>query len=289
MSRPLLLATLLVLTLPFGAYAQIGGGDDTLRFEVASIRANTSTGVPPKVDIVAGRFSASNVTLLELIKMAYPIGDRVRGDNLVAGGPRWIGTDRFDVVATGAPATVGRPAAGAVAPPESAALTQVRTMLRNLLTERFMLAVRTEARQLPIFTLVRQSADTLGRQLRPMTGDCASESGPRPQDAPACGGFRLGAGRLAAHGVTMSMFVSVLAALPAIGRPIEDGTRLTGTFDLELTWTPEPPLSAASGVAAANAPSIFTAVQEQLGLTLRAGRGPVEVLVIDSADAPTPN
>ena len=144
---------------------------------------------------------------------------------------------------------------------------------------------------LPSFVLVMAKSDgTSGRQFRQSDVDCAAlaKSGTPPLEPgkAACGGFRmLGPGRLTAHVVTLPMLVSLLANLPVIGRPVRDGTGLAGAFDLDLEWAPnqlsqpEPPTG----------PSIFTALQEQLGLKLEPARGPVEILVVDHAEKPSQN
>jgi uncharacterized protein (TIGR03435 family) len=99
----------------------------------------------------------------------------------------------------------------------------------------------------------------------------------------ACGGFRmLKPGRLVGHAITMTMLVSLLSQMPAIGRLVVDRTDLDGTFDLELAFAPP-------NGSDPDAPSIFTAVQEQLGLKLVSTRTPVDVLIIDRAEHPTEN
>src|SRR5438552_96907 len=95
-------------------------------FDAVSIR-RSSPDTRPSVDVMpGGRFSATRVSLRDLIKIAYPIGDATRNDDQIAGGPAWVGTERFDIVATGGPVSLTRPAAGAVAPPPSAALEMIK-------------------------------------------------------------------------------------------------------------------------------------------------------------------
>ena len=106
----------------------------------------------------------------------------------------------------------------------------------------------------------------------------------------------IGPGRLNAGGMPMSNLATALA--PQVGRIVIDKTELTGNYDFELTYAPEalgggvgaPPLVNGNPVPVdPNAPNLFTALQEQLGLRLQADRGPVEVLVIDSVERPTPD
>ena len=121
------------------------------RFEVASIR-ESATDSRTRVEPTQGRFSAIGVTLRDLIRLAYPAGNRVRNDDQVVTSEAWMGRLRFDVTATGAPVTMAtRPAPGAVAPPESSALDELRAKLRTLLAERFELGLHHESRPFPIY------------------------------------------------------------------------------------------------------------------------------------------
>jgi uncharacterized protein (TIGR03435 family) len=235
------------------------------------------------VDPTPGRFTATAVKLRELVGMAYPVGQ-------IVGGPDWIDIDRFDIVATGGPTDPNiRPAPGAVAPREGTALNTMRAMLRQLLRDRFRLNVRTEQRDSPVYALVQAQSDRPGAQLRRFGGDCATEAVVPDTTGAACGGFKfLGRGRLVAHAVTIPMLVSMLANLPDVGRIVQNRTALDGNFDLELSWMPASE-SKQSDTSQPVAPSLFTALEEQLGLKLEATRGPVEVLVIDSVERPTPN
>jgi uncharacterized protein (TIGR03435 family) len=237
----------------------------TPAFEVASVKRNTSDS-KQSVDVGPGRFTATRISVRDLIKLAYPIGETIRNDDQVAGGPDWTGQDRFDVIATGGPATLAKPAAGAFAPSAGAALDALRAMLRQLLAERFKLVVHEEKRPLPGYALTRMQSDTFGSHLRKSTTEC-------------CGGFKVTAGQLTGKAVTMPMLVTLLSNLSIIGRIVEDRSSLDGPFDFDLTWA----------AAATDAPSIFTAIQEQLGLKLEPTRAPVSVLIIDSVSQPTPD
>lgn len=261
-------------------------------FEVASVRPNKSG---PGRDGIAvqpgGRFSAINMTLRDLIAIAYPVKNFFRGDTQLVGGPDWIGSDRFDIIAKaeGMPALDTNKAAAVATAADETAVEQVRLMLRKLLVDRFKVALHHEMRELPIYALVMAKTDrTLGPQLRQSDADCAAiwKSGQRlgPGEAP-CGGVRgLGPGRIVARALTMEMLVDSLSRWSE--RTVIDRTGLTGKFDLSLTWAPN---ERGSQQADPSVPSIFTAVQEQLGLELESQRGPVEVLVIDHAERPTPD
>lgn len=171
---------------------------------------------------------------------------------------------------------------------------------------------------MPIYNLVLARPDgRLGDRLKPSTLDCAALTAARrgggpagraggppaqvaPGERPQCG-MRMGPGNLSAGGMTITFFGNGLG--PMLQRVVTDKTGLTGTFDIDLTWTPDVPQGALNAPPAPgappganapppidpNGPTIFTAVQEQLGLKLEPARGPVEVLVIDSVQQPTPD
>jgi uncharacterized protein (TIGR03435 family) len=269
-------------------------------FEVASVKPNTSgdgrimTQVQP-----GGRYVATNITVRLLIRNAYQLQDFQ-----ISGGPSWLGADHFDIAAK---------AGGDVSNPFStqpgSGPTPLQLMLRALLAERFKLVVRNESRELPTYALVLARSDSrLGPRLIRSTVDCAAMSAargrgdapppgpPSPDERPTCG-MRIGFGNLSAGGVTVSQFANSVAMF--VNRTVLDRTGLDGNFDIDLTWTPDqmPPRPAGTPpdqpvrVNGAdidpNGPSIFTAVQEQLGLKLDSTKGPVDVLVIDSVERPT--
>jgi uncharacterized protein (TIGR03435 family) len=181
---------------------------------------------------------------------------------------------------------------------------QIRSMLQTLLTERFKLTVHLETRDLLVYALVTARRDgTLGSRLRRTEFACAARSGRPPTfepDNPAwstghgwgkpgtgCDSgpqTRVGFGYFIGGGVTMSLFVRGLSGF--LDRVVLDGTGLVGNFDFDLRWTPGSDESL-SALPIQPPASLFTAVQQQLGLTLDAIRTPVDVLVIDHAEYPT--
>jgi uncharacterized protein (TIGR03435 family) len=219
------------------------------------------------------------VTLRRLISDAYGGNGGIE----VVGGPAWIGEDRFDVSAR---------AEGEPTP------AQILVMLRALLEDRFSLAVHTEAREMPIYALVMARGDRRpGSKLTQSDPKCAAEAKayfPRAGFPVPCGDFRMGARELTARGVSMADFGKLLSG--RAGRPVIDRTGLEGVFDLELKWATEagllpgpPDRAGANDPAITDGASIFTALQEQLGLRLDATRGPVDVFVVDRAEPPTPD
>jgi uncharacterized protein (TIGR03435 family) len=259
------------------------------QFEVASVKPNKGgdnrvmIGIQP-----GGRVNASNVALRMLLRQAFNIQDFQ-----IVGGPDWIGTDRFDVIAK--------------APESDEQISQdrLRLMLRALLVERFKLAFHNETREVPIYALIKARSDgKLGPNLAPAAVDCAAARGRRgggpPPAAPQPGqkmecGFMIGFGRMNVGGMPMSQLAQALSQ--QLSRVVLDKTELTGNYDFELTYAPEaigsgsggPPLlnGAPPPPPDPNLPNLFTALQEQLGLKLDSQRGPVDVIVIDHVEHPT--
>ena len=251
-------------------------GAQTPRFDVVSVKPNRSGEMNIRWTFESGRFTAVNVTLKMLVSTAYGPPQQPLPDFQIVGGPPWLATDRFDVTANGD--------GGAALP----------ALLRQLVEDRFAVRARFESRELPVYALVLVRNDgTLGPRMRRNDRDCAAVAAGRTQGEP-CGG-ELFPGRVSARGVTPTQMVSALARLmPNVGRPVIDRTGLEGMYDLDLSWTPDQLLPNQAPdtpiqVFDPNAPSLFTALQEQLGLKLDSQRGAVNVLVIESARQPTPD
>jgi uncharacterized protein (TIGR03435 family) len=243
-----------------------------LTFDVASLKRNTSLsdmgggGLRP-----GGRYRLTNVTPRSMISLAWGIPS-----NRIDGGPAWIATDRYDLEAT---------------MKENPAQEEIRSMMRALLGGRFMLAAHVEQRELPVYNLTRARPDgQLGPSLERSTFDCSNLAA-RKQEAAAASaarpgrmlcGFTDSGGALDGGGLTMATLAQILTG-PA-GRPVFDRTGLTGGYNVLLKWT-----SLGTDTAPADAVSIFTAVQEQLGLKLESGTAPLDVLVIDRVERPSEN
>jgi uncharacterized protein (TIGR03435 family) len=244
-------------------------------FEVASVRVN-NVGEPQSVPPFqpGGRVVLTNRTLRYLVQFAYSSMDSQLQEFQIVGGPDWVDRDRFDVLAK----MEGSP------PPEPATADRARLMLRTLLADRFQLQVRQEPRDVPVYALVVARSDgRLGQGLRRRAEpDCdwfvPGRGMPDPNGAaPLCGYLRGGQGMLTYRGVTIARLASSLR----LDRIVVDRTRIAGLVDVDLVWSPE------SAGAVNDAPSIFTAVQEQLGLRLEPTRGNVDVVAIQSAERPT--
>jgi uncharacterized protein (TIGR03435 family) len=236
-------------------------------FDAASVKRNTSGDELFKISVEpGGRFSATNVSLRRLIASAYGT-PQPRPESQVLGGPKWLDIDRFDLVAKAA----GNPTTQ----------QEVQQLLRALLAERFRLKVHTEDRDAPIYALVVARSDgRLGAQFRP-AGECPPARERVERDT-FCG-IRTAAGQITGRSAVLSNLATTLTRV--VERPVQDRTSLTGSFDFTLQWTPDANVSTVSPVG----PSIFTALQEQLGLKLESTKGPVNVVVIDHVEAPTPD
>ena len=241
------------------AAAQSTGADPRRTFEVASIRRNTGADPGGTIRLDPGnRLSVTNISLAGLVRQAYA----AQRWEMVPGGdlPSWVQAERWDIQAKAEP---------------DAAPEHVSEMFRNLLADRFALVAKRELRQIPIYALVRMRPDgPLGPELRTSTLNCDANRA-------ACV-MRDLRGDISMAGIAWDNFPRSLS-LPA-GRYIVDRTGITGLVDLHLTWTPDD--RAAAGAAQNDPPSLFTAVQEQLGLRLESADAPVQVLVIYSAARP---
>jgi len=261
---------------------------NTATFEVASVKPNKSgdgrvmLAMPP-----TGRITATNVPVRLLVQQAFQVQPFQ-----IIGAPNWAASDRFDIVAK----------APDGAPPE-----QYRSMMRNLLIDRFKLKARMETREMPIYALVLLRADgKLGPGLAPAKADCDAlargrraggppPAPPQPGEPIPCG-MMVGIGNMNAGGLAMADLARSLSGF--VNRIVVDKTGLSGRYDFQLTYTPEgrglpglpagaPPAGVEPPAGDPNGASIFPALQEQLGLKLDSQKGPVEVLVIDNIEQPT--
>jgi uncharacterized protein (TIGR03435 family) len=255
---------------------------EKLQFEVASVKPNNSGSQNSNMELhPGGRITGTNVAVGGLIRTIF----NLQPYQLV-NAPDWIDTARFDIEAKADREYSAR---------EDAPAPELLAMLRNLFADRFKLAVHREMREMSVYVLVKAKADgTLGPQMRPSTIDCEAEAAralaARRGSAPPgqTGGGKppvrcrisTSSGRIVGTGTTVAELMRRLA--PPLGRPVVDRTGLSGAFDLELQWSAEQ-------TADTTGPSLFTAMQEQLGLRLESQRAPIEVLVIDRLEAPTPD
>ncbi|HEV2418949.1 MAG TPA: M56 family metallopeptidase [Terriglobia bacterium] len=278
-------------------------------FEVASIKPNRSAG--DKMNLLmspSGRFSANAMSTKTLIEIAY----HLPSDDQIVGAPSWVNTEKFDIEAKADDAFVQKMRKMSF----DEAGQQMRLMVQSLLADRFNLKARRETQERPVYVLVVAKN---GPKLTPTKLPPPGQMGDHPPGPPGHGGsvgegVRMRPGQLTCMGVATSFLAEVLSRQPELaGRIVIDETGLKGRYDGSLTWTPEfqrggmaggpgpaegpGPGGAASGDGQAAAgmapdssgPSLFTALQEQLGLRLKPAKGPVEVLVIDHIEPPSAN
>jgi uncharacterized protein (TIGR03435 family) len=278
-------------------------------FEVASVKPSNPNPDPSNpLNMIAlmlpqpgGRFTATNTPLRMLIMVAYEL----KQDAQLTGGPPDLLPAKYDITARAAGAgTIGK---------------ELPQLLRSLLADRFKLKTHTESRELPVYDLVLARSDgRLGPDLKPSTSDCSN-----PDQVAAEQGAALAKGDVASFvgkpracsvstdasggpqnlmmrgdGQEMKQIVEILTQLS--GRAVRDKTGLTGRYDFAMKMDLQAVLALAQKMganipsAAANIPqsdgsSLMTALNDQLGLKLDSVRAPVDVVVIDSVEAPTPD
>lgn len=293
-----------------GLFARAQSPDAEARFEVASVKPSDPGAAGPLAAIpivrppVGGRFTAANISLRLLVRLAYSVQDFQ-----IDGGPSWQLSQKFDISAKAEDSFTG-------------GLPEMLPMVRRLLADRFKLETHAETRELPVYALVVARSDgRLGTSLTASSDQCENQQAeaqkmadalakggpaalaallPRPGEKRPCsitpltdaGGFGM-----KASGQPISTLVQLLTQ--ATGRLVRDKTGLSGLYDWEMRFDPAVLLSMVSqlglnlpaGAAppASDNPSLMTALREQLGLKLDSERGPVDVIVVDSADMPTPD
>ena len=284
----------------------------TAKFEVASIKRDKPSGPRMMFRIMNsatnGTFYATGPTVRMLLRMAYDVQD-----SQMVGGPSWISSDRFDIQAK---ADNSVDAELKKLSPEQAELVKAH-MLQELLADRFKLTVHHETRQLPVYSLVVAKN---GPKLEEAKVDTSGPNGSKAPAGPsAFKGVRMHMGggnqELSFQDSPISFLTTILAQ--QLGRTVVDNTGLKGNYSFTLKWTPDeaqrrmfggpgPGASPGDGGSAgaigngqsapempppsdSSGPSIFTAIQEQLGLKLKSEKGPVEVLVIDRVEQPSAN
>ena len=238
-------------------------------FEAASVKPNTSGDLRARGGTRGRIYTAVNMELRRIVSAAY--GLQLEGFRLV--GDQALLSARFDITATF---------------PETATPRDVPAMLRALLADRFKLVAHTETREAPIFALVLARRDgRTGPGLRQAALDCVAAEAtgrviPPPEpDQPATCESEI-SDRIKGRGQPMSALARMLTAF--VQRRVVDRTGLSGGFDFDLQFE-----AAASGPTVDAAGNVITALQEQLGLRLESTRAPVEFVVVDKVESPTPD
>ena len=290
----------MALAIPVAAPLRAQAPEPLPKFEVVSVKP--SKGPTGERGQPGGRYTATR-TVKFFIADAFFFATPLAGSRVI-GGPDWIDSELFEIDGKATTPWQRSPDG----PPR-----EVFLMIRSVLEDRFKLKTHMETRELPVYELVLAKADgSLGPQLKRPDIDCdaiiaAFNAGaPPPQrkqptDPPPCGAMR-GPARVIAGSIPMSLFASMLTNImadangPAGGvgaRLVIDNTGLTGRFGFTLAWTPDqmPEGTPPAGVPPIdpNGPRLETALQEQLGLKLQPVRRPMDVVVVDSVERPTPD
>jgi uncharacterized protein (TIGR03435 family) len=220
-------------------------------FEVATIKPSLPDE-QRSVVVQGTRLVTADTSLVDLMMFAYGVHSLQ-----IVDGPEWLRTKKFDVVVQ--PSLPGRPSSA-----------QMRSIIQELLADRFKLAFQHAQRELPVYRIVMAKG---GPKLTPTTKE------ERGTNTAAIG---FGEGMMAVNNATLGEFASLMQRYVRLDRPIMDHTGIAGRYDFKLSWTPD-------FSQYENAPSLYTAMQEQLGLKLEAVKEPADVLVIDHVEQPSEN
>lgn len=261
-------------------------------FEVVSIKPNHSGDMRTGVRFQPGRFTTSGSTAKRLITIAYDVRDFQ-----ISGGPSWITSDRYDIDAK---EPDGFAEELMKLPPDADRRAKMDSLIQSLLADRFKLKVSHATKELPVYALVIAKGGPKIQEVKP--GDTYPEGFKGPHGRAVAGGSlsSSGKGQLTGQEIAVAFLAQNLSE--QLGRTVVDQTGLKGNYDFTLKWTPDPGPAAlaqvepGSGSGPDNAPppdssgpSIFTALQEQLGLELVSTKGPVDILVIDHIEMPSAN
>ncbi len=232
----------------------------TLSFEVISIKPNNTGSGSTSESTRPGRVMDTNVTISEVMQAAFGIRDFQ-----IANAPGWLAGDKYDITAT-------------TGTSKDLTELELQPYFQALLADRCKLRFHRETRELVLYTLVVAKNGAKG----------ATKLLPHPGEGESSTNVSNGKDRttISSTDIPMAHLASLLGA--SLHRVVIDNTGLAGGYDLSLEWTPEPP-AGADNSSESSGPSLFTALQEQLGLKLETTKGPVEIVVIDNIEKPTDN
>jgi uncharacterized protein (TIGR03435 family) len=238
------------------------------QFEVASVKRNNSGSRSTNLRPGVGRYTVTNAPLRLLIQVAYKAQDFQ-----IIGAPAWIDSERYDIEAK---------AEGALND------QRVGPMLQALIEERFKAIVHGETRDLPVYFLTVAKSGTKLKAGPCLTREPGAAIPPNQPPSAFCGYIGIIGSSLEATGARMQVLADVLSG--NLKRKVLDRTGLAGEFDVKLRWTPDLNIPVDTQAPAPDgSPSIFTAIEEQLGLKLESGKAPIDVLVIDHIDHASDN
>lgn len=265
--------------------ADTSGSTTLPAFEVVSIKPSKGDSMMGRMMMTADGISVSNIPLHGLIRQIFDVSD----DQLI-GVPGWVSTDRFDIEAK---------VAADDAPKFKLLTPQQRwAMFLRVFQDRFGLKFHHETKDLKQYALVIAKSGPKLKEAK--EGDTYANGFKGPDGVAHAGMVRMGVDEMNAQGVELAILVRQLSL--RLHSTVVDKTGLTGKYDFDLKWTPdesEGPMfkspeeshggNGDAAPAPTTGPSIFTALQEQLGLKLESQKGPVDVVVIDHIEPPSPN
>jgi uncharacterized protein (TIGR03435 family) len=245
-------------------------------FEVVSVRQSTLTS-KVGVKILPNGYSSTNLPLKAIISNAYGIRQE-----LISGAPGWTESTSYDVEAREDDLTAARLQKLS----DAQRTEEIRLMLQAVLADRFHLKLTHVVKEMPIYALVIAKG---GPKLNQADPDNLYTNGIKgPAGVAGTGSILTGSGQVIGQGVSLSMLATNLSY--QFDRTVVDKTGLTGKYDFTLKWAPEQSSGLANGAPPdASGPSIFTAIQEQLGLKLESTKGPTESLIVDHIERPSAN
>ena len=250
---------LIAISLSVGISAQSQTTPRLPAYEISTVKLNNSGEHSGKFSYSPAGLIVENLSLQTLIEQAYEVEKEQ-----VIGAPDWAKSERYDIEAK-------------VDPSETEALrsltpAQRNRMMKPLLEDRFQLKTHFETRDLPVYVLaISKTGSKLKKTPAPGTGEEKHN-------------FNMGRDTLTAEGISVDQLAHLLST--ALGRPVANKTALAGNYDINMKWEVE---DIVSGPSASPGPSIFTAIQQQLGLKLNPGKAPIQVLVIDHIERPSEN
>jgi len=260
------------------ASLQGAGPEKTWSFDTVSVKPNKSGTDGVYISVRSEEYSGENLRIIDLVSQAYGIKQ-----DLISGMPGWADGAHFDVKAKLTPQDAE--AFEKLSREEKIAAN--KALLRSILEERFHLKTHIETKQLPVYNLVLAKG---GLKMKAVGED---DTFPKrvngPDGRPVRGLVRMQDGMFIDQGIEISGLVNQLANM--VHRTVIDKTALKGRFDLALKYAPDrdAPPDANNGSSQDDAPSIFAALEEQLGLKLQSDKGPVDTLLIDHVERPTQN
>jgi uncharacterized protein (TIGR03435 family) len=303
MEIKLMVRRTLVATIAVSAFCTLVAQET---FEVASIKPSDPNerrigiGMRP-----GGMVNMTGVTLKLLIQQAYNVQDFQ-----VSGAPAWAGTERYDITAK-AEDSAENPDADPRKFTDAQMKTaqeKMRQRLQTLLADRFQLKVHRDTKELPVYALVVAKGGSKLQEAK-VPDTPPPPPGPGRGPGPGTRGMRMSPGHLEAYMAPVSMLVQNLSQ--QLARTVVDQTGLKGNYDFKLSWTPDPgtggnpfggpgpsqgpsPGPLPPGVNPPpppdpNGPTLFTAVQEQLGLKLESTKAPVDIIIVDHAEKASEN